>query len=327
MKALFAVLTLTACGIPRPADVPDSTLAQLSHQVLLAYDNGDVGRLDTVLATNFVRVEGGTTTTRAEELKVPPNAVFPLVAKRKWTEERVISSPDVRIFRGLADEEQAGNDAHGNFHFQGWYTLIWLRERSAWHLGMLTWQLAGNDQENSWNAIYKGHVGFTRTPNKLLAASVVGVTPGRALDVATGQGRNGLYLASLGWKVTGVDFSMEGLREARAYASAKNLDFDPVYADLATYDFGIDTWNLVDMIYTPDHPEWVERIKPSIKRGGLFVLEFFARASNEPTGGTDLAALDRAFAGWDIKTHEVVDDVPDWAQSRAKLVRFVAKRP
>jgi hypothetical protein len=80
------------------------------------------------------------------------------------------------------------------------------------------------------------------------------------------------------------------------------------------------------MIYTPDHPSWIEKIKPSIQHAGLFVLEFFARGPTAPHG-TELSALEQAFAGWELTTHEVVEDLPDWAQNRAQLVRFVAKRP
>jgi len=331
MKPVFAValslgLGLAACGMARPATFADKTVLERSHDVLIAYDRGDVGRLGGYLAASFVHIDGGSSTTRADDLKVQPGAVFPTIARRTWTHEAVYVSPAVRIFRGLADEEQAGNEVHGNYHFGGWYTLVWVREDDAWRVGMLTWQLAGNEDENTWNAIFRDHVGFTREPNKLLVATVAGVPPGRALDVATGQGRNGLYLASLGWKVTGVDFAMEGLREAREEATAKKLDYEPVYANLASYDFGVDKWNLVDMIYTPDHPDWIEKLKPSIQHGGLFVLEFFARGPGEPNG-TDLAALENAFAGWQITKHEIVEDTPDWAENRAKLVRFVAKRP
>jgi hypothetical protein len=81
------------------------------------------------------------------------------------------------------------------------------------------------------------------------------------------------------------------------------------------------------MIYTPDHPEWVERVKPSLVHGGLFVLEFFARGKESPHG-TDLAALEQAFGGadWQILRHEIVEDTPDWETNRAHLVRFVARR-
>jgi SAM-dependent methyltransferase len=297
-----------------------------THELLVAYDHGDARRLDVDLATTFVHIDGSETTSRSDDLAAAGAQTSPTIRARTWSEEKVFASPGVRIFRGLADEEPAGNEVHGNYHFTGWYTVLWVRDAGAWRAGMLTWQAAGHEAENTWNAIYAGHVGFTREPNRLLVTTVAGVRPGRALDVATGQGRNGLYLASLGWKVTGVDFAMEGLREAGEAAAAGKLSYEPVYANLSSYDFGVEKWDLVAMIYTPDHPDWVERVKPSIVHGGLFVLEFFARGPESPSG-TDLAALEQSFAGWQILRHEIVEDTPDWAQNRARLVRFVARRP
>jgi SAM-dependent methyltransferase len=305
----------------------DRGVIQRSHDVLRAYDHGDVAYLDRALASSYVHIDGSDTLTREDDLKVDPSAVYPLMSKRAWSNERVFGDGEARIFRGLADEEGNGNEVHGNYRFRGWYTLVWVRESGQWRLGMLTWHLAGNEQEDSWNAIYRNHTGFTREPNELLKAAVAGVTPGRALDVGTGQGRNALYLASLGWNVTGVDFSMEALREAREEAAARKLEFDAVYADISKYDFGADKWNLVALIYMPDHPDWIEKIKPSIASGGLFVLEYFARTPEDPHSGTDLAELERAFSGWELTRHEVVEDTPDWARNRAKLVRFVAKKP
>jgi SAM-dependent methyltransferase len=327
MRRLVVVLALAGCAATQvPATVADRTLVERSHELLRAYDRGDVERLGADLATSFVHIDGGDTTTRDDDLKAAAGQTSPPVGKRTWSHEQLFASPGVVVFRGLAAEEGAGNEVHGNFRVSGWYTLIWVREHDQWRVGMMTWQAAGYEAENTWNSIYRNRVGFTTEPNRLLVATVAGVPPGRALDVATGQGRNGLYLASLGWKVTGVDFAMEGLRQAAETAAARKLDFEPMYANLANYDFGVDKWNLVAMIYTPNHPEWIEKIKPSLRRGGLFVLEFFARSPESPHG-TDLAALEQAFAGWDILKHELVEDTPDWAQNRAKLVRFVARKP
>jgi SAM-dependent methyltransferase len=329
--AAVATLFLVACAAaPRAASedvaLDDAAVRTRTHELLLAYDQGDTGRLQVDLATTFVHIDGGDSSTRADDLAAAAAQESPTISARTWSEEKVFASPGVRIFRGLADEAQAGNDVHGNYHFKGWYTIIWVREAGAWRAGMITWQAAGHEAENTWNAIYADHVGFTREPNHLLVTTVAGLPPGRALDVATGQGRNGLYLASLGWKVTGVDFAMEGLREAGEAAAARKLPYEPVYADLSTYDYGVEKWDLVAMIYTPDHPDWLERVKPSLVHGGLFVLEFFARGPESPSG-TDLAALEQSFAGWQILRHEIVEDTPDWARNRARLVRFVARRP
>jgi 2-polyprenyl-3-methyl-5-hydroxy-6-metoxy-1,4-benzoquinol methylase len=52
-----------------------------------------------------------------------------------------------------------------------------------------------------------------------LVEEVAGLAPGRALDLACGEGRNALWLAGKGWQVTAVDFSAVGLEKARRLAS------------------------------------------------------------------------------------------------------------
>src|SRR4051812_43645854 len=57
---------------------------------------------------------------------------------------------------------------------------------------------------------------FNAEPSAFLARAVDGVAPGKALDVAMGQGRNSLFLARKGWQVTGYDVSSVGLSQAQA---------------------------------------------------------------------------------------------------------------
>jgi len=53
-------------------------------------------------------------------------------------------------------------------------------------------------------------------PNRWVEQELAGLPAGRALDVACGEGRNALWLAGLGWRVTAVDFSPVALEKARA---------------------------------------------------------------------------------------------------------------
>jgi ubiquinone/menaquinone biosynthesis C-methylase UbiE len=142
-----------------------------------------------------------------------------------------------------------------------------------------------------------------------------------------GQGRNALHLAAQGWKVTGVDISDEGLRMAREEAAKRRLALEAVNANIDEYDFGKNRWDLVTMIYATNKVAWIEKAKPSLKPGGLFVVEFFANDGVNTSQGFAPGQLAKLFAtGFEILRDEVVEDAPDWAMDRAKLVRFVAKK-
>jgi hypothetical protein len=86
----------------------------------------------------------------------------------------------------------------------------------------------------------------------------------------------------------------------------------------------------VTLIYAGDDPRHVERLQRSLKRGGLFVLEFFAddgKATRFTHGGWPAGALARLFAGnWEILRDDVVEDIADWGLRKTKLQRFVARK-
>jgi SAM-dependent methyltransferase len=55
-------------------------------------------------------------------------------------------------------------------------------------------------------------------PNQFVAAEVADLPPGRALDLAAGEGRNAIWLARRGWEVTASDFSQVALDKGRRLA-------------------------------------------------------------------------------------------------------------
>lgn len=72
-------------------------------------------------------------------------------------------------------------------------------------------------------------------PNCFVAAELTGLTPGTALDLAAGEGRNAIWLAQQGWAVTAVDFSAVGLAKAARLARARNVTVDWVRANVLDY--------------------------------------------------------------------------------------------
>ena len=69
-------------------------------------------------------------------------------------------------------------------------------------------------------------------PNQFVAAECADLPPGRALDLAAGEGRNSIWLARRGWDVTAVDFSQAGLDKGRRLAG--ELEIEWVCADVVT---------------------------------------------------------------------------------------------
>ncbi len=317
--------------VPAPIAPTEDDIKARSHALLDAYDRGDHETIEPMLDAHMLHFEGGKPQTRDAELESlrerKPGG--PHIAKRTWSDETVQVNADDAVFIGKATEVQGGNDSHGGYRYVGWYTLQWRRDGDAWKLRLWTWMRAGGASKREvWNEIYRNDVGFEKQPNKLLVDVAKNVKPGTALDLATGQGRNALYLASQGWTVTGIDFSDEGLQIARDEAAKRKLTISTVNADIDAWEFGKEKWDLIAMIYPGEnHDPWIHKAKVGLKRGGLFVLEFFAGEPDNPDDGYVPGHLAKLFGdGFVILRDDYVEGQPDWAMDHAKLVRFVAKK-
>lgn len=115
-----------------------------------------------------------------------------------------------------------------------------------------------------------------RDPNRFLVTEVSDLPPGRALDLACGEGRNAIWLAELGWRTTGVDFSQVAIAKARERASQASLDVEFVCADLLDYEPERDAYDLVLLFYLQlprDELRLVlERAASALAAGGTFLL-------------------------------------------------------
>ena len=73
---------------------------------------------------------------------------------------------------------------------------------------------------------------WSGAPNAVLLTEAADLTPGRALDIGSGEGGDALWLAKNGWRVTGVDIADNALAKARASTEAA----DPRAAELITWE-------------------------------------------------------------------------------------------
>ena len=183
---------------------------------------------------------------------------------------------------------------------------------------------------------------FSIEPNMLLAETIEGINPGKALDVATGEGRNAIYLAQKGWNVTGFDIAKKSLNSIQKRAKKDNLNITTVHASRDDFDFGIYKWDLVMLCYIDTicggciaNDNFIPTVAASIKKGGLVVYEmghrdFYLENSNFPSSrGCTEEQLVRNFtqAGFDILRCEAVTELGAKGKDKpAKVLKFVARK-
>jgi SAM-dependent methyltransferase len=187
-----------------------------------------------------------------------------------------------------------------------------------------------------WNNVYSEEESrVTNYPNRFLADVVQGRTPGRALDIGMGQGRNSLFLARLGWDVTGVDISDKGIEIAKKDAEKTGVKVNCVVADFPSFEIGKEQWDLIAGIYMGGliltH---AKHIAAGLKSGGFLVVENFHRDINvNALAGGKLgypvnALLETFVPLLRIVQYEEVFDFPDWSNHGQKvpLVRMLARK-
>jgi SAM-dependent methyltransferase len=128
-----------------------------------------------------------------------------------------------------------------------------------------------------WNCRYQGDdLLWTERPNRFLVAEAEELTPGRALDLACGEGRNAVWLAEEGWQVTGVDFSQVALDKAHRLAEQRGVEIDWVCADLLEYTPAPGAFELVILFYLQlaetDRHEIFSRAASAVAPGGTLLL-------------------------------------------------------
>lgn len=173
---------------------------------------------------------------------------------------------------------------------------------------------------------------FSQNPSTVLVEAIEGLKPGRALDVAMGQGRNALFLAQRGWTVTGFDISTEGLNVARANAKKAGVSLAAQQSSIEDFDYGNARWDLIALIYVPnialDGPA-MTRLARALKPGGLLVIESFASerqsAQRRPVD-IDPAQLKASLTDFDLVRFDDREAVSEWDPQPTRLCRVIARK-
>ena len=115
---------------------------------------------------------------------------------------------------------------------------------------------------------------FGKTPVAFLQEHLHLLPKGKALDIAMGEGRNGVFLATKGYQVTGIDISETGLNKARALAKEHGVSIETTVVDLETYQLPTERYDVIICSYYLQRnlfPQMINALKP----GGVIMVETY----------------------------------------------------
>lgn len=143
-----------------------------------------------------------------------------------------------------------------------------------------------------WDARYAAAPGlvWTAEPNRFVVEELADLPPGRALDLAAGEGRNAVWLAERGWDVTAVDFSAVAVDRGRELARQRGVTVDWQVADVSAYAPPAGSFDLVLIAYlhlpAPDIAAVLSRARDAVRSGGtVFVVGHDVANLSGGTGG------------------------------------------
>ncbi|MBU1228017.1 MAG: class I SAM-dependent methyltransferase [Actinobacteria bacterium] len=145
-------------------------------------------------------------------------------------------------------------------------------------------------ESTDWDARHRDTDRFSdREPNRFVVDVVKRLKPGTALDLASGQGRNAVWLAEQGWQVTAIDYSAVAVEKAAAFSAQLGLEITFRQADLLEWQPD-DRYDLVMIVYLqvplPDRHEVWRKAARAVADGGHLLLV-----------GHDLRNLEEGYGG------------------------------
>lgn len=184
---------------------------------------------------------------------------------------------------------------------------------------------------------------FGTAPNAFLKSKAHLLRPGeKALCVADGEGRNGVFLAECGLEVLSIDFSPSALAKARALAKERGVTLRFEQTDIEAWQWPVEAFDVVAAIFIQFSPPKVrerifDNIKRALKPGGLLLLEGYgAKQLQYKTGGPSdperlytRVLLEQSFSDFssvDIQEYDATLDEGDRHVGMSALVDLVGRK-
>lgn len=196
-----------------------------------------------------------------------------------------------------------------------------------------------------WEDRYgKEEFAYGENPNHFLKEQLASFKPGTILFPAEGEGRNAVFAAELGWKVSAFDLSSEGQRKANLLAQKKGVEIDYILDPLSDLPYAEEHFDAMALIYAhfpADVKSSFHKLLSSyVKPGGIVIFEAFSKnhlaLKNEKAGGPkdinmlfSVEEIQHDFSNFEIlylKEEEVELSEGLFHNGISSVVRFVGRK-
>ena len=158
--------------------------------------------------------------------------------------------------------------------------------------------LAKPKDKDRWNSKYETEVYlFGEKPIPFLADNVHLLPKGKVLDIAMGEGRNGVYLATQGFEVLGLDISEKGLEKAHNLAKKNKVTIETKVVDLESFILEPNSYDVILCTYYMQK-DLFKQFQSALKPGGMIVVE---------TYNVDYLKYVQFSRKWALDTNEMLD--------------------
>nr|WP_276899166.1 class I SAM-dependent methyltransferase [Pedobacter kyonggii] len=162
-----------------------------------------------------------------------------------------------------------------------------------------------------WNDRYSAdEFAYGEQPNNYLKEQLMQLETGTILFPAEGEGRNAVFAAKLGWKVSAFDISIEGKNKALQLAGDNKVSIDYQVGELQELDYKAEQFDAIALIYahfpSAIKSTYHKTLSNYLRKGGLVIFEAFSKkhldylAKNEKVGGPK--EIDMLFSMEEIRT-------------------------
>ena len=158
--------------------------------------------------------------------------------------------------------------------------------------------LAKSKDKDRWNNKYETEIYlFGEKPIPFLADNVHLLPKGKVLDIAMGEGRNGVYLATQGFEVLGLDISEKGLEKAHNLAKKNKVTIETKVVDLESFTLEPNSYDVILCTYYMQK-DLFKQFQSALKPGGMIVVE---------TYNVDYLKYAQFSREWALDTNEMLD--------------------